>query len=444
MRPSLEDRPKYVVMFRERSERNATLLSRVRKVKQAKGVQSRQGQVHLESKSGDRPMSTVFERLAVAVTDLDPDELEQIKNNEQVQQVVPNEIRSVPPIRPSAFVEGGFTAAFDDAPDPQSLSPRAAFLDGMAAAINAVRAFDGMPASVASPVRQALAAPRSKHVWGLTALGLGPAYARATGRGVKVAVLDTGINLNHPDFRGRFVLGENGNAHTLVLGETVDDGHGHGTHCYGIVGGPRQSTGGIRYGVAPDAEIFVGKVLDSQGFGGDDQILHGIDWAVDRGCQIISMSLGSRRVQGQPYSQLYEQVASLQPGVLIVAAAGNDSDRPHRTAPVSNPAACPSILAVAAVDRQLQVASFSNQEKDRIGQVDVSAPGVSIYSALGNDFALLDGTSMATPYVAGCLALCAELNPGVAGRPLWNLMQQRLRALPGSPLDYGRGLTQAP
>jgi subtilisin family serine protease len=105
---------------------------------------------------------------------------------------------------------------------------------------------------------------------------------------VKVAVLDTGLDLGHPDFAGRQIT-----AQSFVQGEQVQDGHGHGTHCIGTACGPRTPGRLPRYGIAYQAQIFAGKVLSNAGSGGDGGILAGIDWAIRNGCAVVSMSLGS-------------------------------------------------------------------------------------------------------------------------------------------------------
>lgn len=275
-------------------------------------------------------------------------------------------------------------------------------------------------------------------------MGIDEGYQKATGKGVKVAVLDTGIDLAHPDFSGRFP-GVANTASFVPGSPSAQDGNGHGTHCAGIVAGPQRSSGGIRYGVAPDVTLLVGKVLSDEGSGYDEWILNGIDWAVDQGASVISMSLGSPRYPNQPYSQAYETVARLllNEGVLIVAAAGNDSYRPFFIAPVENPAACPSIMAVAAVDRFRQVAYFSCAQMDNIGEVNVSAPGVDVHSSwTGSTFNTISGTSMATPHVAGIAALYVELHR-LSGRQLWDKLERTAYPLPGRQ-DYGAGIAQAP
>lgn len=451
MMTSQANRPQYLVIFRERSERNVSLLSEIRKVGEAKGVRTRASQVMLEAKAPGTAPTTVFQRFGIAATDLTEDELASLQQQERVAAVTYNEVRTIPPFRPSTEIDGAALASGETGVAPAAeASPRMAFLDGMLAAITAMRAFEGQAAGVAVPAAPALTllpaaqAAAVRRTWGLAAVGITANYSVASGKGVKVAVLDTGINLLHPDFQGRFE--EDVNAVSFVPGARVQDGYGHGTHCAGTVGGPRNTFSGIRYGAAPDVDLLIGKVLSNQGSGFDEWILNGIDWAADNGARIISMSLSSVRQQGQPFSQAYETVAStlLDEGVLIVAAAGNSSDRPDVLAPVENPAACPSILAVAAIDRFRQIADFSCKQLDAIGQLDVSAPGVAVYSAWkGRRYVVIDGTSMATPHVAGVAALHVERNSNITARELWQLLRQRVTPL-GNQEDFGSGLVQVP
>jgi subtilisin family serine protease len=284
------------------------------------------------------------------------------------------------------------------------------------------------------------------HSWCLELIGIPTDYSVATGQGVKVAVLDTGIDLAHPDFSGR--LTENDNAVSFVPNQSVLDGHGHGTHCAGCIAGPVQSVGGKRYGVAPDVDLLVGKVLGNNGFGRDDQIIDGIDWAVEMGAKIISLSLSSRRAVDEPSSMLYEQVAKNlledDPGVLVVAAAGNSSRRPNSTRPVENPAACPSLMAVAAVDQLKKIGAFSCSQMDAHGEINISGPGVAVYSSwVDSGFRLNNGTSMATPHVAGVAALHLERDPDLTAGELWQVLESNAAPL-GDPQDFGSGLVQAP
>ncbi|MEU7481199.1 S8 family serine peptidase [Lentzea sp. NPDC042327] len=284
------------------------------------------------------------------------------------------------------------------------------------------------------------AADESVLTWGLQAVGAD--VSTATGKGVKIAVLDTGWEQNHPDFTGRTITTK-----SFITGEDVQDGHGHGTHCIGTAAGPRKPATPPGYGVAFEAEVFAGKVLSNAGSGSDGGILAGIDWAVANGCAVISMSLGADVPAGTPYSQIYETVAqrALAKGTLIIAAAGNASTRPGRVAPVGHPARCPSIIAVAAIDVNRAIASFSSGSADKIGQVDVCAPGVDVHSSfkLPEKYRRLRGTSMATPHVSGVAALVAE-RTGARGYELWARLAGTALRLPLPSTDIGTGLVQAP
>jgi subtilisin family serine protease len=151
---------------------------------------------------------------------------------------------------------------------------------------------------------------------------------------------------------------------------------------------------------------------------------------------------------GQPFSPVYERVASrlmaIKKSVLIVAAAGNESNRPYYTAPVGNPAACPSIMAVAAVTRDREVAPYSCAAMDEIGQLNLSAPGHQVLSAYSNGgLRRLNGTSMATPHVAAVAALMLEMDPTLSAREVWRALVDGAYNL-GNPQDFGAGLVQAP
>lgn len=279
--------------------------------------------------------------------------------------------------------------------------------------------------------------------WGLQVARV--TASKLGGKGVKVAVLDTGLDLTHPDFPGRSVT-----THSFVKGQEVQDGHGHGTHTIGTSCGPKKPFRPPRYGVAHEAQIWAGKVLDNGGGGGDAGILAGINWAVTGGCRVVSMSLGAPVEPGQAHSRVFETVAkrAMKRGTLIVAAAGNESERQlGEFAPVGHPANCPSILAVAALDSSLRVGFFSNRGMDeKGGQIDVAAPGVDVYSSylMPDRYMRLSGTSMACPHVAGIAALWAEAEPDATAAGLWTLLMQHARRLPLLSSDVGSGLVQAP
>jgi subtilisin len=259
------------------------------------------------------------------------------------------------------------------------------------------------------------------------------------GNGIKVAVLDTGIDRSHPDFNHSAMITE-----TFVEGETVDDVQGHGTHCAGTICGRPSSANVPRYGVAPGVILHVGKVLNNHGAGREGDIIAGMIWAMERGCEVISMSLGRGTMPNEPFDPLYESIAqdALDQGILIVAAAGNDSDRRwNYVAPVGAPANSPSIMAVAAIGADGGVASFSCGGVGT-GQVDISAPGVGIFSAFAGvqTYKKLMGTSMACPHVAGLAALHAASAPQLRGQALWDHLVQNAVGLGGIPRDIGAGL----
>jgi subtilisin len=274
----------------------------------------------------------------------------------------------------------------------------------------------------------------TQSTWGLKATKV--MNSLLTGSGMKVAVLDTGMDLQHPDFAGRSIVSQ-----SFVPGENVQDGMGHGTHCIGTACGFKDQNG-RRYGIAHKSTIYVGKVLSNAGSGAGGWILAGMEWAIANGCQVISMSLGNTNPNP---STAYETVGrrALQNGCLIVAAAGNHGP----TGTVGQPANSPSIMAVAALDNCLQVADFSaTSDLVRGAKVDIAAPGVKVYSSLPMDkgrYAVWSGTSMATPHVAGIAALYAE-STGKRGAELWQLLTSYAMALPLPCTRVGSGLVQAP
>nr|WP_042183429.1 S8 family serine peptidase [Kibdelosporangium sp. MJ126-NF4]CEL15512.1 Subtilisin [Kibdelosporangium sp. MJ126-NF4]CTQ92086.1 Subtilisin (EC 3.4.21.62) [Kibdelosporangium sp. MJ126-NF4] len=291
-----------------------------------------------------------------------------------------------------------------------------------------------------APAQPAAAADESVFTWGLQATHASTCVTDATG--VRVAVLDTGFDVKHPDFAGRNVT-----TSSFVQGEDVQDGHGHGTHCIGTACGPRRPSAGPGYGVACNADIYAGKVLSNRGSGSDGGILSGISWAIANGCSVVSMSLGAATQPGTPHSVVFEQAArrAMDLGTLIIAATGNESLRSAgRIAPVGHPANCPSIMAVGAVNEAGAVADFSCGTVDAIGQVDVVAPGENVYSSwIGGDHKRLRGTSMATPHVAGLAALIAAQYKAKSWE-LWARLVQTASRLKLPSTDVGAGLVQAP
>ncbi len=406
-----------------------------------------------EAESGD---AHVFDELGIAVMTGDPDQMA------AMAAVTPSSTENVI-VEPEYVVYAYDEDLDDDLPvgggsdDDGSTEPgdglgagggvSTAYLRGYRDAVDhlsrGLLAGDAGAAAEAAAIEAAAAAfvDTASSTWGLKATRA--LKVRPTGAGIKVAVLDTGFDLHHPDFAGRTLRTK-----SFITGESVQDGHGHGTHCIGTSCGPVRPGVGPRYGIASGAEIFVGKVLSNAGSGGDANILAGINWAVQNKCEIVSMSLGRRVRPGEPPQTNYQTAGrrALAAGTLIVAAAGNDSSRPNVTVPVSSPANASSIAAVAAVDRFLRIAYFSNRGMNPGGgEINFAGPGVDVLSSWPMPIRLkrIGGTSMATPHVAGIAALIAEESKRFRGLDLYREMRSRARRLPLPRSDVGNGLVQA-
>ena len=241
--------------------------------------------------------------------------------------------------------------------------------------------------------------------WGMKAIGADVEWGHNRGAGVKVAVLDTGVAADHPDLAGAIV------SYDDVTGCGLQVVDGHGTHCAGIVGARKNDMGVI--GVAPECELVIVKVLADTGWGDFEWIAQGIQIAVSRGANIINLSLGSNV---EPPQVVHDAIiAARQAGVLIFAAAGNDGEglAPSADA-VDYPARWPEVIAVGAVGQNLAHAPYSSPGP----AVGIAAPGTDIYSTWPpNQYSVLSGTSMATPFVCGAAALLwAEAKAsGIAG-----------------------------
>jgi subtilisin family serine protease len=404
----------------------------------------------------------LFEDLGVVVVDTPPEQIQTLSaaagEENAILAIEPERVvyalrAATAPARTVTAEQPSEGSEYFPMPSPPEVSPlptaaagfQVEFLRGYRDAVNHLVGRLLTASGVAEEIDQeavAAALNETELTWGLQLTKA--AISRFSGKNIKVAVLDTGLDLGHPDFVGRAIV-----SRSFVAGQAVQDGHGHGTHCIGTACGPRSPNQLPRYGVAFNSEIFAGKVLSNQGSGGDAGILAGIQWAVTNKCHIVSMSLGAAVFPGQGFSQIFEQVArrALALGTLIIAAAGNESNRPGVINPVGHPANCPSIMAVGALDQQLRLAFFSNGGLNpQGGQVDIAGPGVAVISSFPRPTLrrTLNGTSMATPHVAGIAALLAEANPGASGRALASLLLQNARRLQLPARDVGSGLVQAP
>jgi len=262
--------------------------------------------------------------------------------------------------------------------------------------------------------------------WGLIACKVPP--STRSGVGIKVAVLDTGMDTLHPDFAGRSITT------ATFVGQPVMDLHSHGTHCIGTACGPKAPAGAIpRYGIGYRTSIFAGKVLSNSGGSVGASVLAGMNWAIANRCAVISMSLGGQGGVQPSYTAAGQ--AALNNGCLIIAAAGNAGSS------TGFPANSPTIMSVASLDRTLVPSSFSN-----FGKIEIAAPGRDVYSSVPRPtrYGTKSGTSMATPHVAGVAALWAETSPNLRGITLWRKLQATAKHLPFPISKVGSGLVQAP
>lgn len=257
------------------------------------------------------------------------------------------------------------------------------------------------------------------------------------GAGVKVAVLDTGADANHPDLAGRI-----SEAQDFSGSSGTGDIFGHGTHVASIVGGSGAASDGSRKGVAPGADLLIGKVLGDDGYGYVSQIIDGMEWAVARGADVVNMSLGSDIPSDgtDPMSVSLNEL-SASSGTLFVVASGNAGPG---SGTIGSPAAADAALTVGAVDRDDSLAVFSSRGPrpgDATVKPDVTAPGVGIVAAraagtamgevVDASYVAASGTSMATPHVAGAAALLTQQHPDWSAGRLKDALTSTARTIDG-------------
>jgi len=323
------------------------------------------------------------------------------------------------------------TTAVVDAGDAMTIATEAARGDDLVAVFAdtlVTTAEVGAPATSAATANDT---NRSQQ-WALDRAGFETTWDVTDGRGVTVAVVDTGVRSSHPDLAGQVLPGRRfvgDGASGVAMDPAVDD-NGHGTHVAGIIAAVANNSQGIAGG-APGACILPVKVLNSSGSGWDSDVARGINWAVSNGATVINLSLGSDS-PGASDIAVQNAVAN---GVMVFAAAGNDGQHGN---PPGYPAANPDAIAVASVTSTLARSSFSTAGS----YVDIAAPGSSIVSTYTSPtYATLSGTSMATPYAAATGALIR------ARYPSWTVAQARQRLLdtaddlgpPGPDVEYGYG-----
>jgi thermitase len=267
--------------------------------------------------------------------------------------------------------------------------------------------------------------------WGMTKIGAPSAWDISTGSSsVTVAIVDSGVDLFHPDLSGKLVSG-----YDFVNDDSEpQDDYGHGTHVAGIAAARTNNNTGVA-GLSWQAKIMPVKALNSYGSGGYEDVASGIIYAANNGADIINLSLGGA-VPSSVLEDAVEYAHAL--GCVVVAAAGNNNSQ------VDYPAKYPEVIAVAATDSSDQRASFSNYGP----QLDVAAPGVSIYSTYwwnGSTYGWMSGTSQASPHVAGLAALIWSVNPDLSNTQVESIIKQTADDLGAAGRDnnYGFGRINA-
>jgi len=280
---------------------------------------------------------------------------------------------------------------------------------------------------------QGVPPPAEEYQWNIKALGADECHIKGfLGQGVKIGVIDTGIDHNHPDLH---VAG----GMWIELYVDYDDALLHGTHVAGIIAARRDNFGVV--GVAPESELYSLKVFTPMGDAPLNKIIEAIQWSIDHKMDIVNMSFGSPT----PSASLKDACQkAYEAGLLLVASAGNSG-----RGTVDNilyPARYDSVLSVGAIDENMEVADFSSRGED----LDVAAPGVNILSTYTNPpaqehlYDYLSGTSMACPHVVGLAALIKSANPGISNVELRRRIMAFARNLgpAGHDRDYGWGLAQ--
>ncbi|MGW3493768.1 S8 family serine peptidase [Streptomyces sp. NPDC001020] len=265
------------------------------------------------------------------------------------------------------------------------------------------------------------------------------------GKGVKIAVLDTGVDATHPDLKNQVVAEKN-----FTASADARDRQGHGTHVASTAAGTGAKSGGTYKGVAPGAKLLNGKVLDDDGVGDDSGILAGMEWAAEQGADIVNLSLGSQDSPGVDPLEAEVNKLSAQKGILFAVAAGNDGPQT-----LSSPGSADAALTVGAVDGNDRLADFSGTGP-RVGdgaiKPDVTAPGVDITAAAAPGSALvrevgerppgyltISGTSMATPHVAGAAAILKQEHPDWTYAELKGALTGSAKGGGYTPYEQGAG-----
>ncbi len=285
--------------------------------------------------------------------------------------------------------------------------------------VNEVINIDPMPAKKLPEVNKkfGLNDPGIQHLWAFEAMNMDQLYNFLEKNNIKpqkkalVAILDTGVDAEHEDINGNF---------KSIESQYDNDPQGHGTHCAGIAGAVSNNNKGTASYSRDNNYYQVSsiKVLNANGMGTQQSIISGILKAADKGADVISLSLGGPSNQSRQRAYKKAVAYANKKGAIVVVAAGNS----NRNAKNYSPANAPGVIAVSAVDNELNRAVFSNYIQDI--DMGIAAPGVNIYSTIpANKYASYNGTSMATPYVAGLMGLMKSIKPDLKTKEAYNLLK---------------------
>jgi subtilisin len=285
---------------------------------------------------------------------------------------------------------------------------------------------------VEAPGKSKPSQPSQELPWGINRIGADLAWNRTTGLGIKVGVLDTGIDLDHPDLMSNI----KGNVNCINPRKSGDDDNGHGTHVAGIIAAVNNQIGVV--GVGPEIYLYAVKVLDRNGSGWLSDLIEGLDWCINNKMHIVNMSLGSSS-DNQSFHDAITK--TYRAGLVQVAAAGNNG---LRDGSIDYPAKYPETIAVSAVgqysDGSLYPAYFSSYGPE----IDLTAPGVSIKSTYNDGYyKTLDGTSMAAPHVSGVAALTLAVKGPMTPDDLKTHLKNTAENLGLDTYEQGAGLIRA-
>lgn len=266
------------------------------------------------------------------------------------------------------------------------------------------------------------------------------------GAGMRIAVVDTGLDTTHPDFAGRVAAGA-----SFVGGDFADD-NGHGTHVGGTAAGDGTALGGRYRGVAPEAQLYVAKVLDRNGSGAMSGVMAGVEWAVEQSVHVINLSLGgSGSSDGQDALSMTCNAAVAR-GIIVCVAAGNAGPRARS---IGSPGAAADVITVGAVDRSDRVAQFSSRGPTADGRTkpDVCLPGTDIVAPLASGtnagrpvddrYTEMSGTSMATPHASGLAALLKQAKPSLTPGDVKRILMDTALDLGQDANTQGAGRAEA-